>query len=239
MSARGGVGGKLEHLLSEQAAYYCERAGEYDDWWLRRARFDGGARENAVWFGEVAELEARLRAFAPAGEVLELACGTGLWTQRLLEHAERVTAVDGSSEMIKECQHRIRDPRVSYTQADLFSWSPERAHAYDVCFFSFWLSHVPEERFVAFWERVRRSLAPGGRAFFIDSARSELAHSAGVALDGDVMVRRLADGRTYRIVKRFYEPEGLRRRLHRLGWECEVWATSRYFICGQARPLDG
>jgi hypothetical protein len=27
----------LKRLLAEQAHYYRERAGEYDDWWFRRA----------------------------------------------------------------------------------------------------------------------------------------------------------------------------------------------------------
>jgi hypothetical protein len=42
-------------LLAEQACYYRERAGEYEDWWFRRGRYDRGADANARWFAEVAE----------------------------------------------------------------------------------------------------------------------------------------------------------------------------------------
>ncbi|MGH2875338.1 MAG: class I SAM-dependent methyltransferase, partial [Solirubrobacteraceae bacterium] len=65
--------------LSEQLAYYRARAGEYDQWWRRHGRFDRGAEANARWFVETTELERVLARFNPHGEVLELACGTGLW----------------------------------------------------------------------------------------------------------------------------------------------------------------
>jgi SAM-dependent methyltransferase len=227
----------VQDLLAEQARYYRARAGEYDDWWFRRGRYDRGAEANARWFADGAAVEAALERFEPAGDVLELACGTGLWTQKLLAHARSVTAIDASPEVIELARARVEDPRLAYVQADLFAWEPDRT--YDVCFFSFWLSHVPEERLASFWEKVERALAPGGRAFFIDSARSDLASAADHKLpdpEEQVMLRRLADGSEYRIVKRFQEPEVLRRRLAGLGWSAKVEMTPEFFVYGQAIP---
>jgi ubiquinone/menaquinone biosynthesis C-methylase UbiE len=230
----------LERLLTEQARYYRDRADEYDDWWLRRGRYDRGPDANTRWFSDAADVQAALARFKPGGEVLELACGTGLWTQRLTAHADSVTAVDGSPEMLELCRARVGDMRVSYTQADLFTWEPSQT--YDVCFFSFWLSHVPEERFGAFWEKVARSIGPDGRVFFVDSSRSDLASAVDHRLsapDDPTMLRRLADGREYRIVKHFYEPQSLQRRLADLGWEIEVHSTSTFFIYGEGRLAEG
>jgi hypothetical protein len=42
----------------------------------------------------VAELELQLEEFAPRGDVLELAAGTGTRTRHLVGYADRVTAVD-------------------------------------------------------------------------------------------------------------------------------------------------
>ncbi len=229
----------IEPLLAEQSLYYRERAGEYDDWWLRRDRYDHGAETNARWFSDVAEVQAALDRFEPSGDVLELACGTGLWTSRLVSHAESLTAVDGSPEMLELCGARVKDQRVSYVEANLFEWEPDRA--YDVCFFSFWLSHVPDERFDSFWEKVKSALRPGGRVFFLDSSRHDLASAVDHKLsdpEDPIMLRRLADGREYRIVKQFHEPERLRQRLADLGWSIEVDVTSEFFIYGHGRVAD-
>ena len=175
--------------------------------------------------------------FAPTGDVLELACGTGLWTERLVGHGANVTAIDGSPEMLELCRRRVNDPRVEYLQADLFAWEPDRT--YDVCFFSFWLSHVPQERFDEFWQKAGRAVGPSGRVFFIDSLRHDKASAADHALPeqgSERMLRRLADGREYRIVKRFHEPQPLRERLADLKWKARIQTTSEFFIYGQASP---
>jgi 2-polyprenyl-3-methyl-5-hydroxy-6-metoxy-1,4-benzoquinol methylase len=151
-------------LLAEQGDYYRRRAGEYEDWWFRRDRYDRGKEANARWFAGGAEVEAALDRFRPRGRVLQLACGTGIWTRKLARSAERLTAVDGSAEMLSLNRANLEDPTVEYLQADLFSWEP--SETFDVCFFGFWLSHVPEERFEPFWEKVHQALEPEGRVFF-------------------------------------------------------------------------
>ncbi len=65
-------------LLAEQVRYYRERAGEYEDWWFRRGRYDRGADANARWFADAAEVEDAFERFQPAGRVLELGVRHGL-----------------------------------------------------------------------------------------------------------------------------------------------------------------
>jgi ubiquinone/menaquinone biosynthesis C-methylase UbiE len=224
-------------LLAEQGDYYRQRAPEYEDWWFRRGRYDRGREANAGWFAEAMTVETALRRFNPRGRILELACGTGIWTRKLAESAERLTAVDGSAEMLALNRANLEDPTVEYLQADLFDWRP--AGSYDVCFFSFWLSHVPEERFEIFWELVRQALKTGGRVFFLDSARTERASAADHELPApgaEKMLRRLKDGSEFQIVKRFDQPDLLQRRLANLGWSVQVKSTPEYFIYGQGRP---
>jgi demethylmenaquinone methyltransferase/2-methoxy-6-polyprenyl-1,4-benzoquinol methylase len=225
-------------LLAEQQRYYRARAPEYDAWWERRGRYDRGADANARWFAETRRLERELEQFAPRGRVLELACGTGLWTRQLVRHAQAVTALDGAQEMLALNRQRLRrEPNaaaVEYLRADLFNWRPPQA-AYDVCFFAFWLSHVPASRFRSFWELVASSLRPGGRVFFIDSARNEASTASDHLLpapDDEIMQRRLDDGREFHIVKRFYDPPELERRLCDLGFEVDVRRTGEFFIYG-------
>ncbi len=220
-------------FLRDQIDYYRARAGEYDEWFLRRGRYDRGATENAAWFHNVAELRRRLDAFRPTGNVLELACGTGLWTQQLVRYADAVTAIDAAAETLTINRARLQHERVTYVQADLFEWQPTRR--YDVIFFSFWLSHVPPARFAPFWQMVDSALADNGRVFFIDSLHVESSTATNQHLSAaasHVQERLLNDGRRYQIVKIYYNPPTLTADLDALGWDVAVRTTPTYFLYG-------
>jgi trans-aconitate methyltransferase len=204
-----------EPLLAEQVAYYRALASEYHD---HAIRGPGGS-----------ELVTALDLFRPTGCVLELACGTGVWTQQLLRHATSVTAVDAAPEMLAIASARVRDGRVRFVEANLFTWTPDRR--YDVVFFAFWLSHVPLERFESFWSLVADCLRPHGRVFFVDDAYrtpDELINGE----SSSTIRRRLNDGTAYRIVKVPHQAADLEERLGRLGWRIAVTATSGPFFWG-------
>jgi demethylmenaquinone methyltransferase/2-methoxy-6-polyprenyl-1,4-benzoquinol methylase len=211
-----------DRLIAEQKAYYSARAPEYDDWWERRGRYDFGVDSNAHWAADVRELEGELDRFAPRGDVLELAAGTGLWTRHLVRQADRVTAVDAAPETLELNRARVGAP-VDYVVADLFDWAPPRR--FDTCFFGFWLSHVPPTRFGDFWGLVDRALRPGGRLLFVDSA-DPTPGTPSHQIDEHRSRRTLADGREFEVVKRWYEPAPLEAELHALGWEVAVRTTA-------------
>ncbi len=226
-------------VLTEQLDYYRARALEYDKWWLREGRFDRGPESNTRWFAETTELERVLERFDPRGDVLELACGTGLWTRHLVRHADSVTAVDAAPEVLAINRARVGDASVRYLEADLFDWSPDER--YDACVFAFWLSHVPADRFAAFWGMVAGVLKPGGRVLFIDSARTERSTAADHVLpsdDEDTMTRRLDDGREFHIIKRFYDPAVLEEALVELGLEGVGGRDARVLHLRDCHPLS-
>jgi SAM-dependent methyltransferase len=205
----------LAPLVAEQIAYYRALAPEYLAGVLDMPGAD--------------EVEAALDRFAPTGDVLELACGPGPWTARLVRDARTVTAVDAAPEMLALARSRVADPRVQFICADLFTWRPDRR--YDVVFFGFWLSHVPLERFAAFWRLVSDCLTPGGRVFFADDAyRTPDELVEGPA--SSTIRRRLRDGTAYRAVKVPHSVGELEARLAELGWDIKVSATSGPFYWG-------
>ena len=222
----------VERLLSEQRRYYSARAPEYDDWWFRRARYRLDAEAAAGWFADVAELEAELERFGPRGDVLELAAGTGTWTRHLLRSADRITAVDAVPEVLELNRAKL-GAAVEYVVADVFAWEPPRR--FDVCFFGFWLSHVPSGRFETFWKLVERALKPDGRVFLVDNAGlGDPRHT--VSANGEVVRRSLSDGREFDIVKRFWTPAELEAELAALGWRIGARATSNgHFVAASGR----
>jgi demethylmenaquinone methyltransferase/2-methoxy-6-polyprenyl-1,4-benzoquinol methylase len=227
----------LDGLLQGQIEYYRARAAEYDEWLDRKGRYDHGPEENAKWFAEFEIVSRALDRFAPRGRVLEFAGGTGYWTERLARHADSVTVVDASTEMLALNRARVDASNVRRVIADIFNFEPDGT--YDVVFFGFWLSHVPTERFAPFWNMVRSCLGPGGRVFFVDSRPNPVSTAVDQQLPGaesTVMLRRLNDGREYEIVKVFYSPTDITARLAELGWDIEAHTTDNHCLYAFGKP---
>lgn len=226
-------------LLDEQIAYYAARADEYDEWFFRRGSYDRGPEFLRAWNAEIEIVEAALRELRPFGSVLELACGTGLWTRRLAEGATSVLAVDASAEVLAHARRRVPSGAVRFVQENLFAWRPDQR--YELVFFSFWLSHVPPPRFEEFWSLVQACLAPGGRVFFVDNRLNATSFQhQHILADGEdyVVERKLNDGTPYRIVKVFHEPHALAAKLADLGWQADVRASGEFFVFGRGVRAD-
>lgn len=210
-------------VLASQRRYYDERADDYNDesWPDRKIPGLMTAQDARAIVDEV----------RPAGDVLELACGTGAFTREIARHARSVTAVDASPRMLEINRTRIDDAKVTCVHADIFAWEPDRS--YDVVFFGFWLSHVPPARFDVFWALVRRCLAPDGRVAFVDEDDRASGHDDVSSIEGvPVARRRLSDGREFEIVKLFWQPEDLERRLRSAGWDIDVRRWGETFLYG-------
>jgi demethylmenaquinone methyltransferase/2-methoxy-6-polyprenyl-1,4-benzoquinol methylase len=227
-----------DDLLEEQRRFYAARAPEYDEWWQRSGRYDRGDDDRLEWEQQVAVVEQALDAFGATGDVLELAGGTGWWTERLARTATRLTVVDASAETLALNHARVGRDDIDYVLADLFEWTPARR--YDVVFFSFWLSHVPRARFRAFWQLVRRCLAPDGRAFLIDNRdgpppEPNITDPVVVEHRPDLHIRRLGDGSEWRVVKVMYDVDELQTLIAAEGWDVQLEDTP-WFLFGCARP---
>ena len=223
-------------LLREQLRYYDARAEEYDDWFYRRGRYDRGEQATVTWFKELGEVEMALDQLPLDGaELLELAPGTGLWTERLVDPAATLTAIDGSLEMIEVAKRRLgkRWKLVTFMQADLFDWEPTAR--YDGVVFCFWISHVPRALLNDFARKVSQALKPGGFVFFLDSRRDPRSTAGDHVLPDlgeESMIRRLHDGREFSIVKNFWEPQLLVERFAEHGIALTVSETPTYFQVG-------
>jgi SAM-dependent methyltransferase len=202
---------ELETLLAEQIAYYRTRAVEYDSTYPLDVHADAVAR---------AELLTTLEGLAPFGRTLELACGTGQWTVELARRATAVTAVDAAPEALAICRQRV-GADVRLVEADLFTWRPRER--YEFVFFSAWLSHVPPQRFDAFWALVADCLKPDGRVFVIDELPAVAAVERPAAEQpAPAVYREVAGVHSFRAVKVLYAPDDLRVRLDALGWQTDI-----------------
>jgi demethylmenaquinone methyltransferase/2-methoxy-6-polyprenyl-1,4-benzoquinol methylase len=214
---------RVAGLIASQREFYDLRAPDFGDETVPDRRVSGKMAIDLA--------RALVDEFAPTGDVLELACGNGSFTRELVRHARTVTAVDGSPRMLERNHREVGNSGVSYVNADIFDWQPERR--YDAVFFGFWLSHVPPATFDEFWALVRSSLRPGGRVAFVDED-DRGAMNDDIHLIGNVPAapRTLRDGRTFDVVKVYWDPTELQDRLSSLGWQVAVRRVGETFLYG-------
>ena len=219
--------------------YYEARAPEYDDWYLRRGRYERGAIHDAAWNAELDGAGRWLDGLPWHGEIVELAAGTGWWSPLLASKGE-LSMYDGTSAPLDLARERLVAHRLRAHLHVRDAWAePDRA--VDALFTGFWLSHVPRALLDEFLGIARRWLKPGGTFAFIDSRFDPQSSAADHAIPADdASASRLDDGREFRIVKVYYEPAELESALTRAGFDDpRVTTTGRFFLTGVAHAGAG
>ena len=216
-----------DDAIDAQKRYYDLRAPDY----LTIAPSDRRASGTL----EAATARALVDELRPEGDVLEIACGPGVFTRELARHARSVTAVDASSEMLARSRAEVAHEHVHYVEADIFEWRPDRS--YDLVFFAFWLSHVPPSRFDEFWRLVRLCVGDHGRVAFVDEDDRGTGNDELRVLDGVPLARRtLADGRQFDVIKLYWDPDELAASLDALDWAVNIRRVGDTFMVGVGSP---
>jgi SAM-dependent methyltransferase len=218
---------------AELVAYYDARAPEYDDWYLRRGRYERGPVHDAAWNAELDAAGRWLDDLPIHGEIVELAAGTGWWSP-LLATKGSLSLYDASSAPLERARERLLAHGLRAHLHVRDAWA-EADRQVDAVFTGFWLSHVERDRLDAFLAVVRRWLKPGGTFAFIDSLRDPQSSAVDHPTPADDRsVRRLDDGREFTIVKVYYEPADLTAALDDAGFDAaSVTTTGRFFLLGQ------
>ena len=225
----------LRDLDAEMVRYYAARAGEYDDWYLRRGPYSHGPVHDEAWRADLEAAADWLDRLPFHGEIVELAAGTGWWS-RILAAKGSLWLYDAVPEPLEHARARLAQGGQDAEFAVRDAWAePDRQ--VDSLFTGFWLSHVGRDRLEEFFALVARWLAPGGLFAFVDSHQDpESGASDHRPPEADVQVRRLADGSSFRVRKVYYEPDELVAVIARSGFvEARVETTTRFFVLGSAR----
>jgi len=173
--------------------YYAERAFEYDEIYRKPERQP-----------DLARLKQLLPPLVAGKRVLEIAAGTGYWTQVLATTAASITAIDLNAETIAIAAQRDFGPApVSLRTADAYQLDAVRGQ-FDLVFCGFWWSHIPRADVPRFLAGVRARTGPGATLVLLDNRYVPGSSTPISREDGDTYQRRqLADGREYEIVKNF------------------------------------
>lgn len=173
--------------------YYRRRAGEYEEiyaWPERQADLD--------------ILRKEIPACLAGCEVLEIACGTGYWTERISAAAKRIVATDVAPEPMAIARAKAYACPVALRLADAYAL-PGSLGTLDAAFAGFWWSHVPLSRRETFLHSLHQRLSPGAKVVMFDNRYVEGVQPI-VETDAEgntYQRRRLADGSENRVLKNF------------------------------------
>lgn len=202
-------------------SYYAARAPEYDRIYQKPERQ-----------ADIAYLRQWLPTLFAGAQVLEVACGTGFWTQFIAPVAAGVLALDASRETMDVAARRVPPGKVRFVEGDAYALAPELGR-FDAAFAGFWFSHVPQARQRAFLAGLGARLAPGATVVLLDNRFVEGSSSPLVDTDADgnsYQLRTLDDGSAHRVLKNFPTEARLRGLVDGLGEQVVLTLLAYYWV---------
>jgi demethylmenaquinone methyltransferase/2-methoxy-6-polyprenyl-1,4-benzoquinol methylase len=206
-------------IESQMQSYYTARASEYDNVYLKPERQP-----------DLRAIERWLPPNFSNATLLEVACGTGYWTQFIEPVAAHIVAIDTSPETMHIAKSRVPDGKAKFLVGDAYNLSPNLGR-FNAAFAGFWFSHVPKARRAEFLNGLRALLVPGAKVIFLDNLYVEGSSSPITESDADgntYQGRKLKDGSTYRLLKNFPSEAELQSLLGGLG-ERGTFTTWQHF----------
>jgi demethylmenaquinone methyltransferase/2-methoxy-6-polyprenyl-1,4-benzoquinol methylase len=212
----------VEDAQGGLATYYAARALEYERIYSKPERQADLARLRELVPGYLAERS-----------VLEIACGTGYWTEAIAQEAAKVTAIDITPETLEIARAKnLPAARVEFSVADVHDLPPEY-RGFTGGFAGFWWSHMRRTERRGFAEALHRALAPGAVVVILDNRYVEGSSTPLSHVDADgnsFQRRRLDDGSEHVVLKNFPPEAELRTELHGIGTQLEYTALEYYWL---------
>jgi SAM-dependent methyltransferase len=193
----------MAHSDEALRRYYDERANVYDDLYLRR---------DPDWRKDLEALADEIAKALSGRRVLEVACGTGFWTEIAAKTATRVVAVDSSEKMLELARKRKkRNANVEYVQGDAYSLE-EISGKFDAGLANFWFSHVPKSRITEFLSNFHNRLERPAIVFMADNRYvpgigGQLITKLGI--EDTFKLREGSDGSKHEVLKNYYDRDAL------------------------------
>jgi SAM-dependent methyltransferase len=209
--------------IDDTLRYYSDRARDYD----RTAGYLDKEAEKIR-----AAMKQRHQAFVKNKNVLEIACGTGYWTNVIAETAGFVLASDASKKMISIAQEKYKTlANVTFKVCDAYSLANVSA-MFNAAYAHWWWSHMPRSKIRDFLRVLHSKLLTGSQVLFSDHLSVYLDGDIDVTVndDGDRIERRtLKNGKTYRVIKNFPTQQDIHNHLHGMAENIEFIEYDKYW----------
>jgi ubiquinone/menaquinone biosynthesis C-methylase UbiE len=188
--------------------YYKNRAAEYESIYLKPERQ-----------ADLQSVSAILQTLLTGKQVLEIACGTGYWTERIAQTTASIYATDINDSVLKIAGHKnYPGNNVRFGIADFNHWQP--LDKFNGLFAGFIWSHIPLQDLRDFISKINRFVSPGSTVVLMDNNYVEGSNTSIAFTDekgNTYQDRKLQDGSVHRVLKNFPTEEFIRQTILGLG----------------------
>jgi len=193
----------MVHSEENLRRYYDARAKEYENMYKRK---------EPLWQRELGAIAKVIKEALSGRKVLEVACGTGYWTEITAKVAKYVVAIDASKEMLAIAQKRKpRSTNVEYRHGNAYDLASVPGK-FDAGLANFWFSHIPKSRIDDFLHGFHKRLGKAAVVFMADNVYvagigGQLLTKPGI--EDTFKLREASDGSKDEVLKNYYNYEEL------------------------------
>ncbi len=144
--------------------------------------------------------------------VLEIACGTGNWTQILANKCNTVTAVDSSRQSLSIAQKKLRElNNITFVCTDAYSLDTLEG-SFDAVFAADFFSHIPKNEIDSFLLMLQNIVKPKTPVIFLEMSENQYFREETNYIDNDknrISIRELPNGESFEVIKNFLSEDQL------------------------------
>jgi len=201
-------------------SYYKDRAKEYEKVYLKPERQEDLLKATTV-----------LQNLLFQKTVLEIACGTGYWTEKIAETAASVYATDINESVIDIARSKYYKNKVAFALADIYNFTPEKKN--ESVFGGFIWSHILLQDLDKFINKVQDFVALDGTIVFMDNNYVEGSNHAITKTDeqgNTYQTRKLENGTSHLVLKNFPTKDFIFQKLSSIATEINFINFTYYWI---------
>lgn len=204
-------------------SYYRDRAKEYDQVYQIPAEQEDLAKATAI-----------IQQIFQNKSVLEIACGTGYWTEQIAQTASSILATDINESVIAIARKRDLSDHVHFEVADMYQL--KSAGNFDGLFGGFIWSHILLQDLDNWLIKIKQLLVMESPIVFIDSKPVEgTSHDKSRITRIDefgntFQTRKLENGTTHEVLKNFPDQQFLVDKLSLIATDIHFIELDHYWI---------
>lgn len=202
-------------------SYYKDRAKEYEKIYSKPERQE-----------DLKSAASILQEIFADKQVLEIACGTGYWTEKIAAKASSIMATDINETVIEIAAKKdYSNKQVSFEIADMYHF-PEHTK-FDSLFGGFIWSHILLQDLDKFLSTINSLVSPGGTVVFMDNNFVEGSNLPITKIDeqgNSFQTRQLEDDTAHLVLKNFPTEAFLREKLKDISSNFKIFNLTYYWI---------